>query len=367
MPEQEQTSRKKHSSVSEIMISKVMSLKEDEPFSKVEELFRMHSIRHIPIVDSAGKLVGMVSQRDFLRVAKPRKTPQGDVYDKAELDSFVLKQIMVPNPIALTKENSIANAVEIMAARKFGALPVIDGDRRLIGIVSQIDILKFTHALLASEDQKSYVDIMYARIREIDSIFRVACFNLENKQSELFSVLFLSRAHASYLHASRLAMTAMITDAYKVMRTCIEDALQGYYFSKNPRSALAWLQTRDRKELVERRTDEFEVRNMLEVLHTHDAQIGRSARELYTRTTDYIEHPSDQNALSSINSDTSDKFEFNVDYLMGDTPKVRNCLKTDAETGICALLIFKSIFAQNFEQLGLTNRIGVTLAKLFSG
>ncbi|PIW64161.1 MAG: CBS domain-containing protein, partial [Candidatus Omnitrophica bacterium CG12_big_fil_rev_8_21_14_0_65_50_5] len=61
------------------MISQVIALKEDDPFSKVEEILRLHPIRHIPVVNSAGKLVGMLTQRDFLRVAKPRKTAQGDV------------------------------------------------------------------------------------------------------------------------------------------------------------------------------------------------------------------------------------------------------------------------------------------------
>lgn len=363
----EQMAGKKHASLSEIMIKQVIAIREDEPFSRVEEVFRLHPIRHIPIVNSAGKLVGMVSQRDFLRVAKPRKTAHGDVYDKKELDEIILKHVMVPNPLALTPDNSIANAVEIMASKKYGALPVVDSDRKLIGIVSAIDVLKFTHALLVSEEEKSYIDVMYARIREIDSIYRVAMFNMEARQSEIFSVLFLSRAQEAFLGACRLAMTGMLTESYGVMRQCLEESLTGYHLSKNPRSAAAWLKSRDRKGTGQPLPQEFEVRNMIETVFASEPQIGRSIRELYTRTTDYLEHPADMRVPASTGAlETAERFEFSVDYLLSDSPPVRSALKAAAETGLCSLLVFRSVFKDSFEQLGLTHKISLVLHRLFS-
>lgn len=363
----ETNAHKKHTLISSIMVTKVISLRDDAPFSQVEEIFRNNSIRHIPIVDKAGKLVGMVSQRDFLKVAKARHTAQGEVYDKEELDSFSLKHVMTANPIALSPNNTVANAIELMASRKFGAVPVVDEQRHLVGILSQIDILRFAHGILVSEPEKSYIDIMYARVREIDAIFRIATFNLENNQQNIFPVVFMARAHSSYLNASRLAMSGAYNDAYRAMKICIEDSLHAYYLFKNPRSAVTWLNHQDRKETVDQRKTEFDVRNLLEFLYTAEPQIGRSARELYTRMTDYIDRPADSMAVKGIGAgDTAETYEFTVDYLIGDNPQVRACMKADAETGLCSLLIFKSIFAKNFESLGLIKDLNRILEHLFS-
>ncbi len=129
--------------VKEIMITKVISIKEDEPFSHVEEKLRLNKIRHLPVVDSGNKLIGIITQRDLLRAARPRETDDGPYYDPDELDEFILKHYMTPDPAALHADDPISKAVKMMAEFKYGAIPIVQSDKALVGIVTQIDILKY--------------------------------------------------------------------------------------------------------------------------------------------------------------------------------------------------------------------------------
>ena len=56
--------------VKEIMTTEVLSLMPEQNLLDAEEMMRSHRVRHIPIVDSEGKLVGVLSQKEFLREAR---------------------------------------------------------------------------------------------------------------------------------------------------------------------------------------------------------------------------------------------------------------------------------------------------------
>lgn len=129
--------------IKEIMIAKVVSVKVDESFSHVEEKMRLNKIRHLPVVDGDNKLVGMITQRDLLRAMRPRETEDGPYFDPDELDEFILKHYMTPDPHALHVDDPISKAVKLMAEFKYGAIPIVTSDKTLVGIISEIDILKY--------------------------------------------------------------------------------------------------------------------------------------------------------------------------------------------------------------------------------
>ena len=127
----------------ELMITKVIFAHRDEPLSSVEAKFRKNGIRHIPVVDEEKRVVGMFTQRDLLRCLPPRKTEDGYVFDKEQMDRFILKYVMAQDPVVLGPEDTLGHLVEIMARDKFGCIPIVAPDRTLVGIVTQIDVLKY--------------------------------------------------------------------------------------------------------------------------------------------------------------------------------------------------------------------------------
>jgi len=132
------------------MTSPVVTVHEDDSFSKVEEKFRMKNIRHLPVVDSADQVVGLITKRDLFRIVTPKLTPEGYRLDTATLDNFVLKHVMILKPRTLKPDDLVKLAVQIMAQHKYGCIPIVEGQAKLIGIVTEIDILKFVDKFLLS-------------------------------------------------------------------------------------------------------------------------------------------------------------------------------------------------------------------------
>ncbi len=135
----------------EIMVTKVVSANVDDSLSSVEEKLRKHGIRHLPVVDGAKRVVGMFTQRDLLRCSPPKKTEGGYFFDKEQLDRFILKHVMAKDPVVLTPDDTLSHVVDIMARDKFGCVPIVSPDRILVGIVTQIDVLKCLARFLHSD------------------------------------------------------------------------------------------------------------------------------------------------------------------------------------------------------------------------
>ena len=114
----------------EIMISPVTSLNVHAPFSQVEERMRTHNIRHLPIINDHNELVGLMTQRDLYRIHPPRQLIEGTwYYDKAELDTYNLAQLMIANPFTLRRTDSAATALLAMAEKKYGCIPIVDDEK----------------------------------------------------------------------------------------------------------------------------------------------------------------------------------------------------------------------------------------------
>jgi len=130
--------------VRDIMKTPVITANIDEPFSKVEEKFRMKGIRHLPVVDAHDKVVGLITQRDLYKIVPPHRTLEGTYhYDAEMLNSFILKYVMTKDPVTLFPDDYLASAVEIMARQKFGCIPIVDSAGKIAGILTETDILKF--------------------------------------------------------------------------------------------------------------------------------------------------------------------------------------------------------------------------------
>ena len=126
----------------EIMVTKVYSARMEESLGEVEATFRRHGIRHLPVVDDKRRVVGMFTLRDLFRCVLPRKTEDGDIFDREQMDRFILKHVRSKDPVVLGPEDTLGHVVDIMVRDKFGCVPIVGPDRVLVGIVTQIDVLK---------------------------------------------------------------------------------------------------------------------------------------------------------------------------------------------------------------------------------
>ena len=135
--------------VKDIMTTSVIKLREDVPFSQVEEKLRAHGIRHLPIVDDKNFVVGIITQRDLYRIISPRRLDDGGwYYDKEMLNEIILARVMTLCPKVVRPEDSVGQALLLMVKGKIGCLPVVDGQQKLCGIITQVDLLKAAAEIL---------------------------------------------------------------------------------------------------------------------------------------------------------------------------------------------------------------------------
>lgn len=106
------------------------------------ELLQALAVRHLPVVDEDGALVGMLSDRDLRALIVPSYEGDEFVGDVQTKRDAAVSTLMSGSVLSIDDEANASEAVEIMLEHKVGAVPVIDADGTLVGIISYIDVLR---------------------------------------------------------------------------------------------------------------------------------------------------------------------------------------------------------------------------------
>ncbi len=128
--------------ISMIMTTPVITLKKDDNLETAEHLFKLHHIRHIPVVEG-DVIIGMLSYTDLLRLSfADVDLEEDDMSDVMVYSMFSIEQVMNKNIVTVSSSNSIKDVAEILATKEFHALPVVDNNA-LTGIVTTTDLIKY--------------------------------------------------------------------------------------------------------------------------------------------------------------------------------------------------------------------------------
>jgi CBS domain-containing protein len=132
---------KKREPVSNIMTTKVFTVKETDKLEEVVVLFKKHKIRHVPVI-SGKNVIGMISRTDINRLTFGALFDNQEGADEAVLQILSIPQVMTSKPTTVSAENSIREVAEVFATNEFHALPVVDNGE-LKGIVTTTDVIKY--------------------------------------------------------------------------------------------------------------------------------------------------------------------------------------------------------------------------------
>lgn len=127
--------------VKDIMRREVRTVQRNDQLSLADRLMREERIRHLPVLDEAGDVCAVVSQRDLFRGALLRALGYGSRAEDAMLRQVVVKEAMSSELFTTTPDTSVADAARVMIERKVGCLPVLDAGR-LAGIVTETDFVR---------------------------------------------------------------------------------------------------------------------------------------------------------------------------------------------------------------------------------
>ncbi|HZZ73842.1 MAG TPA: CBS domain-containing protein [Pirellulales bacterium] len=109
------------------------------------KMFHAKEFRHLLVVDAAGNLQGVVSDRDVIRCFGPGKYPRQEL-----LAQIRAERIMSTDVITVQPDTALDKAVQIMLEQGISCLPVVI-ERRTVGILTNTDIQIILHELLQSD------------------------------------------------------------------------------------------------------------------------------------------------------------------------------------------------------------------------
>ena len=127
--------------VRDIMSAKVVSISADDTLRIVKEIMEHGSVRHLPVV-RRGELVGVVSQRDLLKASLSNVMGLPAEEQSLFLEGVSITEVMSSPAVTIGSGASVREAAKLMAERKIGCLPVMDG-AEFVGIVTETDVLRY--------------------------------------------------------------------------------------------------------------------------------------------------------------------------------------------------------------------------------
>lgn len=139
--------------INELMTTDVVTMKPRQSLRSAADEVRFGRIRHLPVVDDHGVLVGLVTQRDLLAAGSDLDRPIADIMQR---------DIKTVSPTT-----SACEAAYLLLRHDIGCVPVTDADGKLVGIVTDTDFVRVAYRSLGGAVP---VDQLESEEREADRV-----------------------------------------------------------------------------------------------------------------------------------------------------------------------------------------------------
>jgi CBS domain-containing protein/gamma-glutamyl:cysteine ligase YbdK (ATP-grasp superfamily) len=123
-----------YQTVGQFMSTDLFTAQPDDLIDLAASVMDWRHIRHVPVEDEKGRLVGLVTHRNLLRLIS-----QG--IREHTLDTLTVSEVMVTQPFTVSPSMPTLEAIDIMREHRIGCLPVVEGEH-LVGIVTSYDFLE---------------------------------------------------------------------------------------------------------------------------------------------------------------------------------------------------------------------------------
>jgi len=125
--------------VEHFMVTDLFTVCAEDLLDLATSLMDWRHVKHVPVEDKNGGLVGLVTYRTLLELLSKG--------DHRSLKKLAVKDVMTRDPIAVTPGTPTLEALRIMREHKIGCLPVV-GEGKLVGLITQTDLLDVASSLL---------------------------------------------------------------------------------------------------------------------------------------------------------------------------------------------------------------------------
>jgi len=137
----------------EIMTKEVVSIKPDDNTKDALDILFKMQISGLPVIDTQGRLVGMFTEKDILKQILPsylekvgrfvyEENPKSIKNKFQDLANLSVSQVMRKDVITIDEDASLCEVARLMLTQKIRRIPVLDKEKRVVGIVVREDIVK---------------------------------------------------------------------------------------------------------------------------------------------------------------------------------------------------------------------------------
>lgn len=134
------------------MTKRPITIHDEASVDEALQLMHEEHIRRLPVLDKHGRLVGIVSELDLLKVSPSPATSLSMWEIPYLLSKIKMRDIMTKDVITVAEDTPLEEAARIMADNKIGGLPVMRDDK-LVGIITETDMFKIFLEMLGAREK----------------------------------------------------------------------------------------------------------------------------------------------------------------------------------------------------------------------
>jgi hypothetical protein len=192
------------------------------------------------------------------------------------------------------------------------------------------------------------------RLIDIEAAIRKLALNLDHSK-DWFAALFVLRAHSAWLAAAQLALSAQTFETAVMLRASLESALYGFRIARNPHLREIWLRRGEGRNERSQVKKEFSFRHLIDGLASEDQRESTAAEALYEQCIDFGAHPNEAGYMGNQKMEEDNgQIRFEVAYQNASPLALGLALRTTARIGVCILGIFRLIFRERCDILGIS-------------
>ena len=152
--------------VKDIMSKQSYVLNEDDDICFAAEFMKKERVRNLPIVDKENKLVGLITLREIIDgfIQNSKRELVNPL--KKESNYSLVGNIMIRDVKTVGPNTPLKGAIEMMILNKYNIIPIVDNNRKLLGILTEHEIMKKLYELV--ELPKGFYEPSKAKKRLMD-------------------------------------------------------------------------------------------------------------------------------------------------------------------------------------------------------
>ena len=131
--------------VKDVMTTEVVAVRQETTFKQMATVLRRYRVSALPVVDDAGRVLGVVSEADLLaKEALADPGPVAELVHRKDLrkaEGLTAGDLMTSPPVTATPDDPVEQAARMMHFMRVKRLPVVNPDGQLVGIISRADVL----------------------------------------------------------------------------------------------------------------------------------------------------------------------------------------------------------------------------------